>query len=214
MERNGRHLRKIYSEHLQFLPKKLEGAAPDNFYFRTTDYPRTMESLQHLLLGVFPDLLQTTTPLVFRTRPHSQESLLVDGKCSRVSVLQKAYFAEDRPRLKEEWDKLRCDLVENTALGPMLAGPGFDRVSSIQHVYDSMYCAYAHGVSLPKGVTAEHMKTLNLLEVNLWLGAYLKYPELPRVGIGRLFSELKGHLASAAASKSHPKLAVYSGHDM
>ncbi|KAJ9085305.1 hypothetical protein DSO57_1015324 [Entomophthora muscae] len=214
LERNGRHLRKIYSEHLNFLPQKLEGAAPDDFYFRTTDYPRTIESLQHLLLGLFPDFLQNKTPIVFRTRTPNQDSLLVDFKCQQIPIFRKMFYAENNSLLKEGWEKLRGDLVKNTALGPILASPEFDKSSSIHFVYDSLNSAHAHGVALPEGVSSKHMKALNLLEVQFWLGAFLKYPELPRVGIGRLYSEIKDQLSLAAAAKEpHPKLAVYSGHD-
>ena len=49
----GRGLKALYGDALGFLPKKLDDAMR-HVYFRTTDYPRTMESVQHLIGGLYP----------------------------------------------------------------------------------------------------------------------------------------------------------------
>ncbi|KAJ9068047.1 hypothetical protein DSO57_1032687 [Entomophthora muscae] len=213
LERNGRHLRSIYAEYLNFLPPKLAEIDSESLYLRTTDCPRTAESLQHLLVGLFPDFLQSKNT-IFRTRTFTHDSLLVDFKCNQISTFRKAYLSESESLLKEKWEKLRKDLIANTALGSVLANPKYDGAAAIHHVYDSMSCAYAHGLALPDGFTPKHMETLNTLEVELRFGAYFQSPQLSRISIGRLFSELKSHLsATVDPSKAYHKLAVYSGHD-
>ncbi|KAI0243717.1 hypothetical protein L0F63_001697 [Massospora cicadina] len=213
LERNGQHLRRIYADHLNFLPLRLHDMPLDDLYLRTTDYPRTIESLQHLLLGLFPDLPKSRG-LIFRTQTVTHDSLLADFNCKRIADLKRAHSVETHPSLSERWSGLRKDLIENTALGPALTSQEFTRPTAIHHVYDSLVCAFANWIPLPDGVTSKHLAALNSLEVQLWLGSFLATPELNRLGIGRLFSDLQANLASAIDPKvSRPKLAVYSGHD-
>lgn len=65
----GKKLRKIYVDEMRFLPVEFSDSTQKSFYLRTTDYPRTMESLQHLLGGLYPPQTRTSHhPPIVHTR--------------------------------------------------------------------------------------------------------------------------------------------------
>lgn len=215
MARNGRFLRDIYIDHLKFLPKNLTAPDLPNFYLRTTDYPRTLESIQHLISGLYPEAA-TTSNLEIRTRNNREDTLFLDFKCHRILELRKLFATTNRPQLKLDWLVLREELSKDTGLGEYIGKEKgeFESCTSIHKLYDSLTSAQAHGLPQPTGLTESHMRKLDGLQVRLWLDIFRESPEFLRLGIGRIYGELAYHMRSVVERNPvAKKLVVYSGHD-
>jgi len=212
--RNGQHLRQIYVDHLNFLPTTINKLSPEELYFRTTDYSRTIESFQHLLVGLFPIENDSESPnIIIRSRDHRDENLYFDFKCRRLLELRRHLSALSKPIITEAWLNLREDLIASTALNKILSSSEFENPGAIHKLSDSLMCAQAHNLNIPKGITSYHLNQLEELHVKFWFEIFKNSPELLRLGIGRLFSDIANHLKSSVANPIAVKLAVYSAHD-
>ncbi|KAF5348952.1 hypothetical protein D9758_014229 [Tetrapyrgos nigripes] len=75
-----------YSGRLEFLPDYLQKS--DEVYFRTTNIPRTTESLQQIIHGLYPTLkchTEAVPPLFIRNT--KDENLSGNASCKRLEIL-------------------------------------------------------------------------------------------------------------------------------
>lgn len=90
----GRDLRKQYITDLSLLPSVL--SHPSDVYFRSSPFPRALESLQHVIWGMFPPELRTPEfgSVNIVQRGKREETLLPNEEyCGRFIQLCKAYTA-------------------------------------------------------------------------------------------------------------------------
>lgn len=203
----GQGLRSLYVDRLKFLPPNFDGAvAHKQFYFRTTDYPRTLESIQHLIGGLYPIQYRENAPPVVHTRWPTDETLYGDGQCARWRQLVKQFKDSYRQSQSAHIAQMKLHFAR------MLKD---EAKPNLHALYDTFIAQKAHGIELPQELKDErHLLDLEQHANNLWFRVYQKQEEAASLGIGRFLKELKAEMEGVLQDdKSDRKMSIYSGHD-
>lgn len=220
----GRSLRKLYIDRLGFLPDTLRPSPSssninsisdqaDEVYFRSTNVPRTFESLHEIVFGLYPaDKCLDGYIHQLRIRNGKDENLFGNtGACKRLEILEigfaKAAAAAWNPAL-EPLDKKISKYIG----GNPVRIDGRPRASGI---FDTIRSAVANGVSVPKEFGEKGvMDVIEKAIVHEWFGGY-DTEEVRRLGMGRLLSDVseKMHAKALEGERNRLKLLVHSTHD-
>ncbi|KAI3653154.1 hypothetical protein MP228_002579 [Amoeboaphelidium protococcarum] len=230
--RLGTSLRQLYVDKLRFLPPVWDSSRhQQHLYVRSTDYPRTVESVQHLLGGIYPRQYRRGSPTVY-TRFHGDETLFGDSTCLKWRRMVKDF--------SETWKQNNKEFVAglNQKFKQLVDLPSKPNLHMIQ---DTLIALYAHNIKLPSHVEPADMLQLEKYVNNLWFRVYQSNDEAVRLGIGRFINEMKQvfewrikqvvdgnqdknysdqDLTSSSTNKNgnnlgqdELKMAIYSGHD-
>ncbi|TFY72718.1 hypothetical protein EVG20_g315 [Dentipellis fragilis] len=172
----GLALRRLYVDRLKFLPITL--SRQSDAYFRSTNIPRTIESLQEIIHGLYPvaNCSPGVAP-VLRVRNGRDENLLGNTlACKRLSVLlvnfADAAAAAYNPVLEPLDEKISKYIGGN----PVRIN-GQPRASGI---LDTVRSAMAHGVKLPPEFEDRNIvETIEKAVVNEWFAGCEKRPYHP-----------------------------------
>ncbi|KAK7683555.1 hypothetical protein QCA50_013390 [Cerrena zonata] len=141
----GHSLRRLYVDRLGFLPDKVRGN--DEVYFRTTNMPRTTESLQQIIHGLYPTnkCFEGFVPRI-RVRNGKDENLFGNTfACKRLEILQIGFAqaaAASWNSTLEPLDKKVSKYID----GNPIRLDGKPRASG---VLDTVRAAVAHGIAVP-----------------------------------------------------------------
>jgi len=207
----GLALRQLYHDRLEFLPDSVstDGTA----YFRSTNMPRTIESLQQVMQGLYPRRKygDGVVPRV-RVRHGKDENLVTNSvACGRLRELQAEFAAlaakEHNPKLAHldhRLSQFNDDRPIRVDSKPRLSG-----------VLDTVRAAYAHGLSVPPEFLApDVVPILEEAVVMEWFGGY-QTKEFRRLAMGRLLDDLqsKMHRKAAMTARDPLKIAINACHD-
>ncbi|KAG9013480.1 hypothetical protein FRB94_002555 [Tulasnella sp. JGI-2019a] len=207
----GLALRELYKDRLGFLPDIVtsDGTA----YFRSTNMPRTIESLQQVIHGLYPrrKFADGVVPRV-RVRHGKDENLVTNsGSCGRLRELQvefaEAAAREHNPGLA----KLDHKLAQFNDDRPIRV----DSKPRLSGVLDTVHAAHAHGVAVPSEFLAPDVHpVLESAVVAEWFGGY-KTKDFRKLAMGRLLDDLqsKMHRKAALSIRDPLKIAINSCHD-
>ncbi|KAI9143896.1 histidine phosphatase superfamily [Paraphysoderma sedebokerense] len=212
----GSKLRELYVDKLKFLTPTLDEA--ESLYLRSTDWSRTLESLHHVLLGLYPpETHRITEPPHIHIKTVNHEDTLYPH-INTCSVLKKE-FADFRKRVYQDTrqtvDWLKTELngvakdVEVDEKKPRWS------ISPSPHgIYDTVTAAIAHGYYVPPEITPNSLIMAEYLATREWIWSFGQTLTSKRLSIGRLIGELKlnieGHVRTNANAT---KMAIFSGHD-
>ncbi|KAG8713062.1 hypothetical protein FRC11_013411 [Ceratobasidium sp. 423] len=207
--RVGQELRKLYVERLGLLPDVLD--SHKIAYFRSTNMPRTIESLQQVLHGLYPTpkIQQGFAPHI-RTRHPNTENLIGNTiGCGRLAELALAFnlaaAKENNPKLEQFDSKLSKYIGGNP-----IRIDGKPRLSGI---LDTVRAAEAHGIRIPPEF--QDPDTVSALETAVcdeWFRGY-KDGEYRRLAMGRLLAEMSGGMSAIVNRTEAPKIRVLACHD-
>lgn len=198
----GGNLRDLYVNQLGFLPSTFH---PSSVYLRSTEYARTIESVQCLFSGLYP---QATLPITLNIRKEQDETMFPSGRCPRLKQLE----MEFRESFLRDYSD-RISSIKKKLNGLFQVPDEFGNYPSIHGLFDSVYCAKEHKIS-ENIVTNEDMKELEKLSAAEWYTVFKKSKEAVRLGIGRLVNEIAINIQSKIKGLSKDlKLIVFSGHD-
>ncbi|KAL7754084.1 hypothetical protein RI367_000064 [Sorochytrium milnesiophthora] len=227
MTQFGRHLRELYVDRLKFLPASFTD--PATMYLRSTDYPRTLESLHSVLDGLYPSTTRSlAAPLQIHSRtPLTHETAVADwSACARYKTIKRQFDAVIRASVQQKLQTaspLVRELVKDAGDDPTWAS-------------DIAASALAHDQHRNVPLTQDDFRMLENLAVEQWFGHMYMYPVMRRFAIGRFLTELcelmDAHASPLDAAhrpspffsmhESHmehlgtqqlPKFAAYSAHD-
>lgn len=211
---------------LGFLASHLTQQQADHVYFRSTNMPRTVESLQSIVRGLLPETSAAPSsipdnapfvPLIL-TRNGTSENLLPNTfACSRLrqldSEFSKMAAALHNPRLVKYDD----------AIAPHCDGqpPRVDGHPRLNGVLDTVRASVAHGLAVPEAFhDIKMMDDVERAVVDEWFMGYnadepAKQTQFRRLAMGRFLDDLALRMGSKATKEeSEPlKLAIYSAHD-
>ncbi|KAH7882424.1 phosphoglycerate mutase-like protein [Phlebopus sp. FC_14] len=206
----GVSLRKIYVDKLNFLPSTLQ--QDGQTYFRSTNLPRTIESLEQIVRGLYPPsrCRAGVIPSIL-VRNRADDNLISNiMACPRIGLLE-IQFAEAaavlwNPRL-QVLDKKLSKYIN----GRPIRVDGSPRASGI---LDTVRSAAAHGFDVPSEFNDP--ATISLIESAVsdeWFS--IKTEEGRRLGMGRLLSDMTTKMRSKTeeAEKDPLKILVHSTHD-
>ncbi|KAE9396149.1 phosphoglycerate mutase-like protein, partial [Gymnopus androsaceus JB14] len=206
----GSSLRELYIEKLGFLPDTLQSA--EEVYFRTTNVPRTTESLQEIVHGLYPThkCQPDVIPPIFVRSGRDENLLGNSGSCKRLEILLIGFAqaaASGYNHTLEPLDKKLSKYIN----GQPIRIDGKPRASGI---LDTIKAATAHGVKVPpefeeKGV----MDVIEKAVVAEWFSD--KTEEVRRLGMGRLLDDLSTKMQHKVVhgDKDPLKILVHSTHD-
>lgn len=211
----GRWLRMRYVQSLNFLPEAFQDTA---VCCRSTNYSRTIATIQGVLTGLFP---QTGTPIPVHTTEEMDEVLFGHPEsCQRLKELirqsttaAKTAAALPSPEVKALQDHVR------TALG---LRP--DEAVNFLDLHDILTSMQTHGKPIPEGVrdrkvlaAIEHQATERFMAYVAPSAESGSKDEVLRLGMGRLMHLMMQRMDAAAKPDStngeRPKMYLYSGHD-
>ncbi|KAI9223923.1 histidine phosphatase superfamily [Blastocladiella britannica] len=177
----GASLRDLYVTKLKFLPANL--SHPSLVYLRSTDYPRTLESLHSLFDGLFPPATRSgavaaSDPLIIYSRsPVGYDNSYADYECARYRALRKQFDAIVHPQLANEY-KTWSPKLQSLLHSKHGAVAAFDvLVSSLAHNWDV-------------DITPDEFETLRTASTRQWFDYISMYPEFPKLMIGRFVTEI------------------------
>ncbi|TRM60384.1 histidine phosphatase superfamily [Schizophyllum amplum] len=206
----GKSLRDLYVDRLKFLPNFLGNR--EEVYFRSTNIPRTMESLQQIVHGLYPTKKchpEQVPPLLVR---NSQDENLVSNTyaCKRLEFLKIGFAQAAAAAYNPMLENLDKKLSKYTG-GPIRVD-GKPRASGI---LDTIRASVAHGIKIPPEF--EEKAVMDVLEravVNEWFSGY-KTEEVRRLGLGRLLDDMARKMQSKVEQghKDPLKILVHSTHD-
>ncbi|CCL99109.1 uncharacterized protein FIBRA_01123 [Fibroporia radiculosa] len=214
----GHALRRLYIDRLGFLPDVAE--SNEEIYLRSTNVPRTIESLQQVIHGLYPDTkLGGDFVPNLRIRNGKDENLFGNTlACKRLEILQIAAATE--------WNQVLAALdpkLSKYVGGNPIRLDGKPRASGI---LDTVKAAVAHSIPIPPEF--QEPGVVDLIEkavVNEWFAALevaykcfligYKTEEVRRLGMGPLLSDLSRKLAAKAehGSRDPLKILIHSTHD-
>ncbi|KAM0515797.1 hypothetical protein ACHAPE_005876 [Trichoderma viride] len=198
----GSRLRKLYVDHLGFLPASVHDA---NFlYLRATPIPRALESMQQAFLGLYPPHTRAADfpPLTIISRSPADETLFPnDGNCRRFAALSRAFAnraAErwnDTPEMAYLTKKLGKYMPEES---PRVAVDARPRLSGLM---DTVNSTLAHGPAtrLPKDFYDPKARAImEKIGVEEWYAGYKESEEYRTLGIGALLGDVTARMVSSA----------------
>lgn len=142
----GAKLRSLYVDQLGFLPPTLDSASLPSVALRSTNMPRTIESLHQVVEGLFgKDHRDPATRVAFTVRGWLEEDLYPNTSCRRLRALDAASIA----KAAEMNDPGLAEL--DPVLGHIVGGPlRVQSAPKANGILDTAYCCRAHGIKLPK----------------------------------------------------------------
>ncbi|KAG6865445.1 hypothetical protein C0991_002521 [Blastosporella zonata] len=206
----GKSLRALYVDRLGFLSDRLPNK--DEVYFRSTNMPRTISSLQQVVHGLYPqDKCDTEVPPSIFVRNGKDENLLGNtSACKRLELLQVSFAQAAAAAYNPTLQHLDAHLSKYLNGNPVRVD-GKPRASGIM---DTIRAAIAHGIQVPPEFKDEQIVgTLERAIVNEWFAD--KTEEVRRLGMGRLLDDLTRKMQYKAdnGSRDPLKVLVHSTHD-
>ncbi|THU90595.1 phosphoglycerate mutase-like protein [Dendrothele bispora CBS 962.96] len=207
----GKSLRQLYIEKLGFLPDTLHKS--DEVYFRTTNIPRTTESLQQIIHGLYPTSkchVDAVPPLFVRNA--KDENLFGNASsCKRLEILLIGFAQAAATAYNHTLEPLDKKLSKYIGGNPIRVD-GKPRASGI---LDTVRAAVAHNIKVPPEF--EEKGVIDVIEravVTEWFAGY-KTEEVRRLGMGRLLQDLSEKMDHKVehGEKDPLKILVHSTHD-
>ncbi|KAG9306969.1 hypothetical protein G9A89_000883 [Geosiphon pyriformis] len=212
----GKNLRTLYIDKLKFLdPEIINDKA---FYLRSSEIPRTIESLQQLFVGgLYPSSFSHhPITLNIHIRHHIDEDIFPNWGCPKLNLLMIEFKKRAELVYKEKLDKL------SEKLKPFVKEVRIHSKPSSNGIF-----AQYHNIPIPAEFTPEVIRDLEQVTVGEWFdgwdtffqktkNSYKQNAEMRRLGIGRLLAEFRDQILAkvnrSPEAKDH-KLSIYSGHD-
>ncbi|KZT28102.1 phosphoglycerate mutase-like protein [Neolentinus lepideus HHB14362 ss-1] len=206
----GSALRDLYINKLKFLPETHTPGGTT--YFRSTNMPRTIESLQQIVHGLYP-----TSKCAAGFVPHilvrngKDENLLGNTyACKRLEILQVGFARAAAAAWNHTLEPLDKKVSKYIGGNPIRID-GKPRASGI---LDTVRAAVAHGIKVPPEF--EEKGVLDVIEkavVHEWFAD--KTEEVRRLGMGRLLTDLTRKIQTKVDKGSDDplKILVHSTHD-
>ncbi|KAF5390113.1 hypothetical protein D9757_003824 [Collybiopsis confluens] len=196
---------------LGLLPNILQNT--ETVYFRTTNVPRTTESLQQIIHGLYPTskCYPQAIPPIFVRNGRDENLLGNAGSCKRLEILLVGFAqaaASAYNHTLEPLDKKLSKYID----GRPVRVDGKPRASGI---LDTIRAATAHNIKVPSEF--EEKGVMDIIEkavVAEWFSGY-KTDEVRRLGMGRLLDDLATKMQQKVAQGDRDplKIAVHSTHD-
>ncbi|KAF9041275.1 histidine phosphatase superfamily [Panaeolus papilionaceus] len=225
----GQNLRKLYVERLGFIPDKLSDTS--QVYFRTTNIPRTTQSLQQIVRGLYPDEKCHENVYPPSSNRNGKDENLIGNTytCKRLEILQVSFAKAAAEAYNHTLERLDNKLSKYIDGNPIRVD-GKPRASGIM---DTIRAAVAHGIKVPPEFEDKHIvDTIEKAVVTEWFSGcktpflvrrlVLKSPssldkteEVRRLGMGRLLADISKKMEKKVQKgDSDPlKILVHSTHD-
>jgi len=196
---------------LNFLPDIAQNDS--EVYLRSTNMPRTIESLQQIVHGLYPPSKQAEgfVPKI-RTRNPKDENLFGNAAaCERLKTLMLKFAQAATLAWNPTLEPLDEKISKYIGGNPVRLD-GQPRASGI---LDTVRAARAHGIKIPAAFYSKAiMDPLERAVVEEWFSGY-KTEEVRRLAMGRILAEISGKMNRQVTEDggNRSKVLIYSTHD-
>ncbi|DBB06874.1 TPA: hypothetical protein ACH3X3_009533 [Trebouxia sp. C0006] len=205
----GEWLRQRYVQDLSFLPAQYEDGAVSG---RTTNFSRTIATLQGVLTGLYPEAAQ---PIPVATASDMDEIMFANVlSCERLAdVMKRARYELRESREKDEHAKQLQQKVKD------VLGDKSDDSIAFLDLHDAMTVIKSHNKQLPEGMTEDLLMDINKEASKRMFalvapGVELSHrEELLKLSMGRMFDSVVQRMRQCADGESKHQMYMYSGHD-
>ncbi|RAK95869.1 phosphoglycerate mutase-like protein [Aspergillus ibericus CBS 121593] len=220
----GAELRRLYIDRLNFLPAVL--TKPDTISFRASPYPRALESLQHVIMGLLPPGTRASSfgqPRIVMRSPEEETLLPNEDYCERFIQISKAYARRTAAKWNHSAEVDHLNMLLGKFMPPrqLIA---VDSRPSIHAIHDIVSCTSASGspgIRLPREFHDDG--TVQIIEHIAYeeeFGMYQENEEARRLGIGSILGDVVQRMVNTAQRQaddtrpgSSPKLFLAGSHD-
>ncbi|KAJ7136013.1 histidine phosphatase superfamily [Mycena epipterygia] len=207
----GAALRSLYIDRLGFLPDILQKRG--EVYFRSTNMPRTIESLEQVIYGLYPTpkCNPSAVPTLLLRNGRDENLLGNTMTCKRLEYLQIGFAQAAAAAYNQTLEPLDKHLSKYLDGRPIRVD-GKPRASGVM---DTIRAAIAQGVKVPPEF--EEKAIVDVIEhavVNEWFAGY-KTQEVRRLGMGPLLADLSQKMQQKVERGADDplKILVHSTHD-
>lgn len=193
------------------LPAKFD---KDQITIRSTDVPRTLQSAQALLRGLYPwvDRLNSSEIIDFTTVDAAREYLYPNtGNCPKLG----AYEAQSKTT--DEYKRWVDDhLMPTMTQVSTYYGLPMNQMPSPINVFDCLSAHFCHNYPVPGNLPPSlHAQVVQMLEWQYrYTYNYPDYTSYGRLAMGQFYTELYNNFISALQSpQTTPKFRFFSAHD-
>jgi len=204
----GTNLRNLYVNTYQFLNPDLDQS---EVALRSTDIPRTLQSAQANLMGLYPPgTPEGGVPVVdiFTMDTKTEYIYPNDDLCPRGRQLLQTIM--ESPEVKE-YEKSKRPVLEQIANA---LGVKVDQLPGWSNMFDAFHVMQCYDIQYPTGITQDMAD--QVWEATNWEWNFqLQNKEMIKLWIGYFVGELVSNIQAKIALKSgfSPKYLMYSGHD-
>jgi acid phosphatase len=205
MEELGGHLRQLY------IASGRLTIDPHHIQLRSTNYPRTIQSVHAVFRGLFPveeaAMQERGEPVTVHVKDSLMENMESTSRCGRYKQLLRHFDRVVADRLDAESKTLRQSFPHLFASKDL-----FGRQHSIYGIYETLTSYIAHGLPTPHGVDPELMQRLEAYVSQELYTIFKESQEAVKFSVGRFLKELVGNVERPDI-ESQPRLNIYSAHD-
>ncbi|DBA85742.1 hypothetical protein WJX77_001343 [Trebouxia sp. C0004] len=205
----GEWLRQRYVQDLSFLPAQYEDGAVSG---RTTNFSRTIATLQGVLTGLYPQVAQ---PIPVATASDIDEIMFANVlSCERLADVMK----RARYELRESREKDEHAMQLQQKVKDVLGDKSDDSIAFLD-LHDAMTVIKSHNKKLPEGMTEDLLMDINREASKRMIalvapGIELSHrEELLKLSMGRMFDSVVQRMRQCADGESKHQMYMYSGHD-
>ncbi|KAH9386359.1 lysophosphatidic acid phosphatase type 6 [Nematocida major] len=173
------------------------------FHLRSTNFQRTLESLQSLMQGMFKSYSSTMDVKVVDI---TQDTLTINRYCPKLKALKDISHTKVKKAFEPEAKKIQKYFTDkHSSLFASL---------SPYAIYDLVASANAHGFSHFSRVPKAIMHALEKYSIQLWFN-HLNDREALSLNTGGLMKEISDQMIAKALDPESPlKASVFSAHDV
>ena len=225
MNRAGKFLRSLYVDQLGFMPSNL----PTNgsLYLRSTEYTRSIESINMLMDGFYPTSTQgpmsggSLDKIKLNVRPKMLDNLPILYDLQWSVELTPEARKRSQAKYRGFIDQVHKDLVSLDSIGKDLDELIKNKpVIPYHFVFDTLIEMRAHGLALPKGLTPGLVgRAGQVAFIDMIFSKdisqkcfYLQNKPIAKLVAGNVLDAVLSH-QSEPNSPGHRRMSVFSAHD-
>jgi len=204
-------LRRLYVDKLGFLPGTLQNE--NQAYFRSTDVPRTIESLENIVHGLYPQIhcASGVIPSILVRNKVDENIVSNILSCPQLGLLELRFAKAAATKWDSRLQTLDGRLSKYINSKPIRID-GSPRASGI---LDTVRSAAAHGIKVPDDFWDPEVVDLIESAVSDEWFAIFKSEQGRRLGMGRLLADISTRMQTKIekGDKDPLKALVYTTHD-
>jgi len=204
----GSEYRDLYIGQYQLLPQ--DNILPEDIWIRSTDVPRTIQSVQANLWNFFPPQNGTNgkiNVIDIHTMDIDVDDMTPNSNICPALITRTAQLMNTSQYAA--WNASANKLINIIA---KVYNTTADNLPDVGGLWDAFGARMCHQKYIPDAIPYQ-----TLLDIEAAAGAELDYlwsdPEYGRLGSGILLNEINGRILDYINGQLAPKLVFYSGHD-
>jgi lysosomal acid phosphatase len=213
----GKKLRKRYIDTYHLLPPIYKNSS---MYVRSTEFNRTLMSVESLLCGFYPlglgpkfngipALPAGYQPIPIRTYPEEQDYILLskDNNVKKYNKMIEKYVFPSK-----NWKNMTAQHEKDFKRWSEILGIKINNLKDMMEYGDNLYVRKVNNVPMPKGISKEEAD--KIIYLSNWTRGQLYKPQEISCFIAKPFLEkLIKDMQNIIDNKQSYKYLLYSGHD-